>query len=82
MLEIDIMGPGDCANFPTIPACANDGLYANRHECFERLGHDYKFILAIENSDCVDYITEKVWFNAFKHNMVPLVCENCLCAFS
>ena len=73
LLHIDIMSSDDCGTVPVIQACRGDGFFEDRHKCFDQLGKEYKFILAIENSDCTDYITEKVWFNAFKHNMVPLV---------
>ena len=33
----------------------------------------YKFILALENSYCDDYITEKYWYMPFEHNNVPVV---------
>lgn len=33
----------------------------------------FKFYLAFENSMCLDYITEKYWYNPFEHNMVPVV---------
>jgi len=33
----------------------------------------YKFILALENSFCIDYITEKYWFTPFEHGVVPVV---------
>ncbi|XP_077200276.1 alpha-(1,3)-fucosyltransferase 4 [Paroedura picta] len=34
---------------------------------------DYKFYLAFENSQHQDYITEKLWRNAFKSRAVPVV---------
>lgn len=33
----------------------------------------YKFFLAIENSKCKDYITEKLWINAIAAKVVPIV---------
>ncbi|VDD78257.1 unnamed protein product [Mesocestoides corti] len=41
--------------------------------CLEQLGKRYKFYLAIENSNCRAYITEKLFKNALRHNMVPIV---------
>ncbi|XP_064086684.1 4-galactosyl-N-acetylglucosaminide 3-alpha-L-fucosyltransferase FUT6-like [Macrobrachium nipponense] len=35
--------------------------------------NSYKFYLAFENSDCREYITEKVWWNAFGKGSVPVV---------
>ena len=32
----------------------------------------YKFYLAFENSNCVDYITEKFW-DSLKHKVLPIV---------
>ncbi|XP_023238969.1 glycoprotein 3-alpha-L-fucosyltransferase A-like [Centruroides sculpturatus] len=34
---------------------------------------NYKFYLAFENSDCREYITEKLWWNAYHKNAVPVV---------
>ncbi|KAM4701791.1 alpha-(1,3)-fucosyltransferase 4 [Discoglossus pictus] len=34
---------------------------------------EYKFYLAFENSLHTDYITEKLWRNAFKSNAIPIV---------
>lgn len=42
-------------------------------ECFEMLDRDYKFYLSFENSNCVDYITEKLFVNALGWNVLPIV---------
>lgn len=34
---------------------------------------EYKFYLAFENSNCVEYITEKLWWNAYHKEVVPIV---------
>ncbi|GIX89318.1 glycoprotein 3-alpha-L-fucosyltransferase A [Caerostris extrusa] len=34
---------------------------------------DYKFYLAFENSNCKEYITEKLWWNAYGKETVPVV---------
>lgn len=34
---------------------------------------DYKFYLAFENTNCVDYITEKLYENALSRNILPIV---------
>ncbi|KAF2883434.1 hypothetical protein ILUMI_22744 [Ignelater luminosus] len=33
----------------------------------------YKFYLAFENSNCNEYITEKVWWNSFGKNAIPII---------
>ena len=38
-----------------------------------KLMSKYKFYLAFENSECFDYITEKLWVNSFLHDIVPVV---------
>ena len=35
-------------------------------KCFKMLKDDYMFYLAFENSNCRDYITEKLYWNAYK----------------
>lgn len=37
------------------------------------LREDYKFYLAFENSNCVDYITEKLFENALQQTVLPIV---------
>ena len=40
--------------------------------CFKALTH-YKFVLALENSLCDDYISEKAYINGFRVGAVPIV---------
>ena len=68
---IDIMGVSSCSNVPFIDECKQDK--DGQADCIRALGRIYKFYLAIENSDCDDYITEKTWDNAFNGGMVPVV---------
>ena len=58
---------GGCGNVRNQPCDDRWG------DCFTRLAEKYYFYLAIENSDCFDYITEKVWNNALMAGMVPIV---------
>jgi hypothetical protein len=44
--------------------------------CFVDLGKKYKFYMSHENGDCEDYITEKLFRNAFLSGMVPIVCSD------
>ena len=41
-------------------------------ECIEML-KTYKFYLAFENSNCRDYVTEKLFMNALQNGVVPIV---------
>ncbi|CAH1800945.1 unnamed protein product, partial [Owenia fusiformis] len=45
----------------------------NQYACLNYVGATYKFYIAFENSDCRDYVTEKVWRNAILKNAVPIV---------
>ncbi|CAG0894893.1 unnamed protein product [Cyprideis torosa] len=42
-------------------------------KCFNLLNSDYKFYLAFENSNCRDYITEKLFKNGLSHDILPIV---------
>ena len=44
----------------------------DREGCWTMLEQKYKFYLALENSICPDYVTEKM-FEALKHDIVPIV---------
>ena len=39
---------------------------SKKTECFEMLDRDYKFYLAFENSNCKDYIIEKLLVNSLE----------------
>ncbi|VDK86730.1 unnamed protein product [Dibothriocephalus latus] len=41
--------------------------------CHEKLGQIYKFYLAFENSNCRGYLTEKLFTDALRAGMVPIV---------
>jgi len=42
-------------------------------ECEKRIGLDYHFYFAGENSICKDYITEKLWNQGYGYLVVPIV---------
>lgn len=52
-IPVDIYG--DCGKFN----CSTS-------ECFRLLEEEYKFYLAFENSNCADYITEKLFINGLQ----------------
>lgn len=41
-------------------------------KCIDNLLGKYKFYLAFENSECLDYVSEKIT-NAFRYNAIPIV---------
>ena len=66
-LEVDVYGK--CGNL----SCHNDlnnGDPANL--CYDLLRTSYKFYLALENSLCEDYLSEK-FYNSLAHAVVPVV---------
>ena len=61
-LPIDMYGK--CGNLTCLPPMSE--------ECNNML-QSYKFYLALENTECDEYITEKFWDNCLKHGVVPVV---------
>ena len=57
---------GQCGDLPC-PKAARGHDY-----CFEDLSANHSFYLAFENSNCVDYITEKFWRTLTKPT-IPIV---------
>ncbi|KAL7053255.1 hypothetical protein AAHC03_025546 [Spirometra sp. Aus1] len=60
-IDVDVYGRGR-------RYCPPDG-----DTCLRQLSLQYKFYLAFENSDCKDYITEKLFINALMYSMLPVV---------
>ena len=75
LIHVDFVGKHhNNAEMP--PECARRRAALSREElddCFVTLGRTYMFYLALENSDCDDYITEKLYRNSFIGGMVPVV---------
>ncbi|CAH1802640.1 unnamed protein product, partial [Owenia fusiformis] len=53
--------------------CPRSKEAVEEYECFKNVGATYKFYLSFENSDCRDYVTEKVWRNAIMMDILPVV---------
>ncbi|KAF5288958.1 hypothetical protein FQA39_LY03837 [Lamprigera yunnana] len=53
-------------------SCGNLFCLKSDPKCFELL-KTYKFYLSFENSNCRDYITEKLYQNALRQDIVPIV---------
>lgn len=68
-LEADVWGacgapPGACM-----------GVQKRTEPCVRELIEPYKFYLALENSNCVDYVTEKFWKSLGDRMAVPIVLQ-------
>ncbi len=61
-INIDIYGWASCHNIK---------IKCGKNQCWYLL-KDYKFYLAIENSICKEYITEKIYRNGYDHDLVPV----------
>jgi len=57
----------------SFPECPNDTRKSPDSDCVRSILREYKFYLALENSLCVDYITEKFFDVAFQNHVVPIV---------
>lgn len=62
-VHVDVFGK--CGNME----CSKDF----KEKCYDMLSSEYKFYLAFENSNCDSYITEKLFENALRNNVVPIV---------
>lgn len=60
-------------NVDIFGTCGDKRCPRSSKDCLGMLDTDYKFYLAFENSNCVDYITEKFFVNGLKHNVLPIV---------
>jgi len=61
-IEVDIFGQ-----------CGSKNCPRSSQACLNKLNTEYKFYLAFENSNCVDYITEKFFVNGLKYDVLPIV---------
>nr|CAD7574517.1 unnamed protein product [Timema californicum] len=88
-LEVDVYGhcgnlPKNCGEIRDTLLHSNfcDNLYSepflnsgarDHYESNCLRPNEYKFYLSFENSNCREYLTEKVWFNAYLKNSVPVI---------
>ena len=72
LIPVDIYG--NCAKYfhQTVRDCPKTADDHPAPECASLL-QEYKFILAFENMNCKDYITEKYWCNPLELGLVPVV---------
>jgi len=61
-IDVDIYG-----------SCGTKSCPRASTDCYDKLNREYKFYLAFENSNCIDYITEKFYVNGLKYNILPVV---------
>ena len=60
-VQVDIFG-----------GCGRGGCARNSGDC-SKLLQSYKFQLAFENTECLDYVTEKYWGSPLENGIVPIV---------
>ncbi|XP_026822524.1 glycoprotein 3-alpha-L-fucosyltransferase A-like [Rhopalosiphum maidis] len=60
-ISVDVYGK--CGEFKNIES----------NTFLQMLDQDYKFYLAFENSNCIDYVTDKFFVNGLQHNALPVV---------
>ena len=58
-IAVDIYGKGGWLSCPRGPG---------KEECWRMLRTTYKFYLAFENSNCWDYMTDKLFINSLRYN--------------
>ena len=63
--HIPVDAYGACGNLTCLPRLSR--------KCREEVIRQYKFYLALENTECDDYITEKTWANSLLQGVVPIV---------
>ena len=69
-IRVDIFGT--CAKYVYQPDLLEEDCEKHTPEC-ENLLKRYKFQLAFENGNCVDYLTEKYWGAPLDHGILPVV---------
>ena len=69
-IRVDIFG--SCADSVYQPHLQDEECEKDSPEC-ENLLKRYKFQLAFENGNCVDYVTEKYWGGPLELGIVPVV---------
>ena len=69
-IRVDIFG--SCAEYIYQPDLQEEECPRNTQECKDLIKR-YKFQLAFENGNCVDYLTEKYWGTPLELGIVPVV---------
>eukprot|EP00112_Aurelia_sp_Birch-Aquarium-sp1_P006619 Seg1727.1 transcript_id=Seg1727.1/GoldUCD/mRNA.D3Y31 product="Glycoprotein 3-alpha-L-fucosyltransferase A" protein_id=Seg1727.1/GoldUCD/D3Y31 len=67
-ISVDVAG--GCAGRFKNPS--HDCNKQGRDACVKQT-KNYKFYLSLENTFCDQYVTEKYWYNALEHDIVPIV---------
>nr|CAH8870660.1 unnamed protein product [Trichobilharzia regenti] len=67
-IPVDIYGACGSMSCPK-----NIETYSSTRECLKMIRENYKFYLSFENSLCPDYITEKLYKNALRNEILPIV---------